>query len=146
MHDKEQNASEEDSAAVEFDAAETQKVTMGGESETVSVEHTGDLVRIQHQHLRADGSDRGGQLWLSKASLPWVIERLQAVTKNWQHPDMETALEPDTLYVIVRGSSSFPRVYLQNERAQSAVHGGLYSIALDEMGAESLLQQLHQLG
>jgi hypothetical protein len=117
---------------------------MSGESETVSVEHTGDLVRIQHQRLRPDGTDRGGQLWLSKASLPWVIERLEAVTNNWQHPDVETALAPDTLYVIVRGSSSFPRVYVQNERQENAPHGGLYSIALDEIGTDSLLQQLRQ--
>ncbi len=119
---------------------------MRSESETVTVEHTGDVVCIRHHRPHPDGRDRGGQLWVSEASLPWLIEGLEAVTKNWQHPDMETALDHDTLFVMVRGSTSFPRVFLQNERARGALHGGVYSIALDENGADALLHQLKSIG
>jgi hypothetical protein len=103
------------------------------------------FVRIVLQQLRESGVDMGGELWVERAHVAWIADELDKTLNTYAEGRAETTLGADALRVYESGDERAPYYNVQNERAASAAHGGIYAIAMTRTAAKQLLRDLRAL-
>jgi hypothetical protein len=102
------------------------------------------FVRIVLSQLRESGIDMGGELWVERAHVAWIADRLDESLNSYAER-VETTLGADALRVYESGDERAPYYNVQNERAAGVAHGGVYAIAMTRTAAEQLLRDLRAL-
>ena len=98
------------------------------------------------RHVQVEGGrDFGGQLWLERGNLPWLVESMRACLEVYAFPGAETRGGDDSLSVRETGPEQAPYVNIQNRRPAASPHGGVYALFVSRPVAEDLLARLSEL-
>jgi hypothetical protein len=111
------------------------------ESVSVDVSQPG-FVHVVQQRIKDTGQDIGGHLWFERASVPWVIDTLQACLATYGFPETATQLGDDSLKVFESGPEQAPVVNLFNVRPAAAPHGGVFARSMSRPTARTLVDEL----
>ena len=115
-------------------------------SESISVDK-GDptFVRIVLEQMRDSGVDMGGQLFVERAHVAWIVEHLDKALTTYGDEGYEAALGDDKLRVFESGHEQAPFFNVHCRRPEGAVHGGMYALAMTRPAAEKLLADLRSI-
>lgn len=102
------------------------------------------VVRVRYVQMD-DGIDMGGELVIDRATVPYLVEQVEACATKYPYPQTTAKIGNDELRIYASGSDQMPIVNVINRRPEGGKAGGLYGLMMTEAYAKRLVGLLRVL-
>ena len=102
------------------------------------------VVRVRYVQMD-DDIDMGGELVIDRATVPYLVEQVDACANVYPYPQTSAKVGTDELRIYASGSDQMPIVNVINRRPEGGKAGGLYGLMLTVPYAQRLVGLLRAL-